>query len=212
MNKSLGLACAVLVAFAACAPRTAAAAIEDRAGRFGGQQVQYKVLLPPGYDKAKAYPMVLVFTGGPQTFAMTGRTIEADWQAEAQKRGYIVVSPGAPDAGLFFDRSPTPSVMPPAAEARRHVGPGLLCGACGTRNPPGADFCRACGTPLAVDSSLETRKTVTVLFCDVVGSTELGERLANSREWPNWSSDSEFRATRDQGAGDRADGAGGERG
>ena len=40
---------------------------------------------------------------------------------------------------------------------------------------------------------------------------ELGERLANSREWPNWSSDSEFRATRDQSGADRA-GSGGERG
>src|SRR5947209_14500947 len=28
----------------------------------------------------------------------------------------------------------------------------------------------------------------------------VGERLANSREWPNWSPDSEFRATRDQSA------------
>jgi Zn-dependent M28 family amino/carboxypeptidase len=40
---------------------------------------------------------------------------------------------------------------------------------------------------------------------------ELGERLANSREWPNWSADSEFRATRDRSAGERS-GAGGERG
>jgi Zn-dependent M28 family amino/carboxypeptidase len=32
---------------------------------------------------------------------------------------------------------------------------------------------------------------------------QLGLRLANSREWPNWSLDSEFRATRDQSAGDR---------
>jgi Zn-dependent M28 family amino/carboxypeptidase len=39
----------------------------------------------------------------------------------------------------------------------------------------------------------------------------LGERLANSREWPNWSSDSEFRATRDQSGADRT-GSGGERG
>jgi Zn-dependent M28 family amino/carboxypeptidase len=31
----------------------------------------------------------------------------------------------------------------------------------------------------------------------------LGERLANSREWPNWSQDSEFRAKRDQTAGER---------
>ena len=39
----------------------------------------------------------------------------------------------------------------------------------------------------------------------------VGERLANSREWPNWSSDSEFRATRGQSGADRA-GSGGERG
>jgi Zn-dependent M28 family amino/carboxypeptidase len=32
----------------------------------------------------------------------------------------------------------------------------------------------------------------------------LGLRLANSREWPNWSSDSEFRATRDESAAERS--------
>jgi Zn-dependent M28 family amino/carboxypeptidase len=32
----------------------------------------------------------------------------------------------------------------------------------------------------------------------------VGERLANSREWPNWSADSEFRATRDQSATERS--------
>lgn len=32
----------------------------------------------------------------------------------------------------------------------------------------------------------------------------LGERLANSREWPDWSSDSEFRATRDKSAAERS--------
>ena len=31
----------------------------------------------------------------------------------------------------------------------------------------------------------------------------LGERLANSREWPNWSADSEFRAARDKSAAER---------
>jgi Zn-dependent M28 family amino/carboxypeptidase len=33
----------------------------------------------------------------------------------------------------------------------------------------------------------------------------LGRDLANSREWPNWSADSEFRATRDQSAGERGE-------
>jgi len=31
----------------------------------------------------------------------------------------------------------------------------------------------------------------------------VGERLANSRDWPNWSADSEFRATRDRSASER---------
>jgi Zn-dependent M28 family amino/carboxypeptidase len=33
---------------------------------------------------------------------------------------------------------------------------------------------------------------------------QVGERLANSREWPNWSADSEFRAARDKSAGERS--------
>jgi Zn-dependent M28 family amino/carboxypeptidase len=33
---------------------------------------------------------------------------------------------------------------------------------------------------------------------------QVGLRLANSREWPNWSADSEFRAARDQTAADRS--------
>ena len=44
-------------------------------------------------------------------------------------------------------------------------------------NAYGADYCRACGAPLAADVSIETRKTVTVLFCDVVAYTELAGQL-----------------------------------
>lgn len=53
-----------------------------------------------------------------------------------------------------------------------------ICGACGQENPEGARFCLACGTPLSdAPRSREVRKTVTVLFADVAGSTALGERL-----------------------------------
>jgi hypothetical protein len=31
----------------------------------------------------------------------------------------------------------------------------------------------------------------------------VGEHLANSRQWPNWSPDSEFRAVRDRSADER---------
>ena len=48
------------------------------------------------------------------------------------------------------------------------------CPACGKENPEGFQFCGFCTAPLASEGR-EHRKTVTVLFCDVVGSTALGE-------------------------------------
>ena len=52
----------------------------------------------------------------------------------------------------------------------------LICESCGRDNPVGARFCNACGAALATAAApREVRKTVTVLFCDVTGSTALGE-------------------------------------
>ena len=52
------------------------------------------------------------------------------------------------------------------------------CPSCGQENPEGFRFCGACGTALTVAApAREVRKTVTVLFCDVAGSTAMGERL-----------------------------------
>jgi class 3 adenylate cyclase len=52
------------------------------------------------------------------------------------------------------------------------------CVPCGHENPPAARFCNGCGEPLDIGGGegREARKTVTVLFCDVVGSTALAER------------------------------------
>jgi class 3 adenylate cyclase len=54
-----------------------------------------------------------------------------------------------------------------------------ICTQCGKENRKGARFCDACAAPLAAEaaSAREVRKVVSVLFCDVTGSTELGERL-----------------------------------
>jgi len=52
------------------------------------------------------------------------------------------------------------------------------CATCGTPNPEEARFCQACGAPSApAPRDWEQRKTVTVLFADVTGSTALGEAL-----------------------------------
>lgn len=55
----------------------------------------------------------------------------------------------------------------------------MFCHQCGAQAPAGARFCPACGTALAAAEALpvESRRTVTVLFVDVTGSTPLGERL-----------------------------------
>jgi class 3 adenylate cyclase len=50
------------------------------------------------------------------------------------------------------------------------------CPACGAGNRPEARFCDRCGAPLLPAPEAQ-RKVVTVLFCDVVGSTALGESV-----------------------------------
>lgn len=54
-----------------------------------------------------------------------------------------------------------------------------ICTQCGRENRASARFCDSCASPLGGEPKLvdEVRKTVTAVFCDVVGSTPLAERL-----------------------------------
>lgn len=74
------------------------------------------------------------------------------------------------------------------------------CQGCGTENLPHAKFCAQCGASLVEPSKSEggpreggvevtadarregERRQLTVMFCDVVGSTALSERL-DPEEW-----------------------------
>src|SRR5256712_4969515 len=55
----------------------------------------------------------------------------------------------------------------------------LACPSCGQQNPGRARFCNACASPLEGDERAlgEERKTVTVVFVDLVGFTAQAERL-----------------------------------
>src|SRR5688572_8488148 len=54
----------------------------------------------------------------------------------------------------------------------------MVCRSCGRENPADARFCSGCATPLGEAAPVrEERKVVTVLFCDLVGSTAQAERL-----------------------------------
>jgi poly(3-hydroxybutyrate) depolymerase len=83
--------------------RPAHAEVLDKTRKVGGVSVQYKVVLPNGYDAAKAYPGIIAFGGGPQTMNTVDGILNRNFRAEAEKRGYIVIAPAAPDGQLFFE-------------------------------------------------------------------------------------------------------------
>src|SRR5215472_13505175 len=76
----------------------------------------------------------------------------------------------------------------------------VRCTACGAENPPGKKFCADCGAALTIRASSAPaeapsprpaapmssaeRRQLTVLFCDLVGSTSLAARL-DAEDWCN---------------------------
>jgi predicted peptidase len=90
---------AVVVMFAT----PARAELLEKTKKVVGVTVHYKVVLPNGYDPAKAYPAILAFGGGPETMNTVDRVLDGNLRAEAEKRGYIVVAPAAPEGQLFFE-------------------------------------------------------------------------------------------------------------
>src|SRR3954468_24700681 len=96
------LLAAVFLSLFAAAPTQAD--VRELTKKVAGTTVHYKVVLPNGYDTAKAYPAVLVFGGGPQTMNTIDRALDSNFRDEAEKRGFIVIAPAAPDGDLFFER------------------------------------------------------------------------------------------------------------
>src|SRR5437870_12421441 len=79
------------------------AEVIEKTQKVGDTTVHYKVILPNGYDPANAYPAILALGGGPQNMNTVDNILNRNFRAEAEKRGYIVVAPAAPDDDLFFE-------------------------------------------------------------------------------------------------------------
>lgn len=96
----------MLIVLAALLGVDARASTIVKSGTFGGSKVDYKVVLPDGFDPARRYPVILAFGGGTQDMRMVDIALKGYWAAEAERRGYIVVSPAAPPGDqLFFESS-----------------------------------------------------------------------------------------------------------
>ena len=92
---------AAVVAMFAVQP--VAAELLEKTTKVAGVTVRYKVVLPAGFDPAKTYPAILAFGGGPQNMTTVDTVLTRNFRAEAEKRGYIVIAPAAPDGELFFE-------------------------------------------------------------------------------------------------------------
>src|SRR5262245_7716061 len=79
------------------------AEVFEKTTRAGDTTVHYKVVLPNGYDPAKAYPAILALGGGPQTMNTVDNILNRNFRAEAESRGYLVFAPAAPGGEVFFE-------------------------------------------------------------------------------------------------------------
>src|SRR5438034_2857046 len=101
VNRALCLVLAAAIGMVAAQPLRAE--LLEKTKKVGSMTVHYKVALPNGYDSAKPYPGILALGGGPQTMNTVDAVLNRNFRAEAEKRGYIVVAPAAPDDQLFFE-------------------------------------------------------------------------------------------------------------
>ena len=93
----------IAVVLLALVTQSAHAELLEKTKKVGNITVRYKVVLPNGYDAAKTYPAILAFGGGPQTMNTVDSVLTRNLRAEAEKRGYIVIAPAAPNDELFFE-------------------------------------------------------------------------------------------------------------
>ena len=66
-----------------------------------GDRLRYALALPNGFEPSNTYPVLLAFPPGPQTEPMVEAGFGRYWGDQASARGWIVVSPVAPDGQLF---------------------------------------------------------------------------------------------------------------
>lgn len=71
----------------------------------GGEDLDFVVVLPPGYTKGDRYPTAVALPPGDQAEGIAESTVQQLFFRQARERGWIVISPIAPEGRLFFDGS-----------------------------------------------------------------------------------------------------------
>jgi len=97
--RTLAVAAFLACLFPACACRAA----EFHRFVHNRRVIEYALVLPERFDKAVPYPVLLALPPGDQSRQMVEAGLHLYWEAEAKKRGWVVISPAAPDGDSFYD-------------------------------------------------------------------------------------------------------------
>lgn len=73
--------------------------------KIDGTTVQYVTITPAGFEPGDTAPVVFAFPPGGQDIGLARSFAEGTYLTEALERGWVVVSPAAPDGVLFFSGS-----------------------------------------------------------------------------------------------------------
>lgn len=73
--------------------------------RVDGTDVPVTIVLPRGYRRGSTTPVLLALPPGGQGQQEVDGLLDKYWAPQAQRRGWVVVSPEAPSTGLFISRA-----------------------------------------------------------------------------------------------------------
>ncbi len=93
------------------APVTAPSTRSHLVVRVDGQQVPVTVVLPERYRSGRPAPLLLALPPGGQGRPEVDALLDRYWARDAQRRGWVVVSPEAPSSGLYIS-GPSAQLLP----------------------------------------------------------------------------------------------------
>ena len=89
------------------APALSPGAVSVGEVEIDGTSLSYAVNVPDDFVAGDVAPLLLAFPGGSQSLDGVLAIMQGTYAAEAQRLGWVVVSPAAPDGVRFFDGSET---------------------------------------------------------------------------------------------------------
>lgn len=70
--------------------------------KLNGRVIEYALVLPDHFERTKPYPVLLALPPGNQDKQLVEAGLRLYWEAEAKKRGWVIISPAAPPGTTFY--------------------------------------------------------------------------------------------------------------